>query len=295
MKRREFLIKSIIGGTALSLNFPLFSQIKTFPDLAMVKGEDPYKITKRAISLLGGMKRFISKGDVVVIKPNIGWDRKPEQGANTNPQVVKAVIELCYEAGAKLVKVLDNPCNQARRTYARSGIAKAAKSAGAKVYFPDPRHLKKINLKGEWLKEWKVFSDFLETDKIVNVPIAKHHSLTKLTMGMKNLIGCLGGNRSQLHQQIDEVITDLSAFFKPCLTILDAYRILIKNGPQGGRLSDVKLQKTVVAGIDYVAIDSCGTTFFGLKPEDLGYLRLAYKRGLGEINWEKLRIGKEKL
>mgnify|MGYP000005727319 FL=1 len=295
MRRREFLVKAIVGSAVLSLNFPLFSKEKHFPDLAVVKGNDPYKITKEAVSLLGGIKKFISKGDIVVVKPNIGWDRKPEQAANTNPLVVKAVIELCYEAGAKQVKVLDNPCNQARRTYARSGIAKAAKSAGAKVYFPNPRHLKKVNLGGEWLKEWEVYSDFLEVDKIINVPIAKHHSLTRLTMGMKNWIGCLGGNRNQLHQRIDQAITDLSAFFKPCLTILDAYRILIKNGPQGGRLSDVKLQKTVVAGIDYVAVDSYGTTFFDLKPEELGYLKLAYKRGLGEINLEKLKIEERKV
>ena len=295
MKRREFLIKTLIGGTVFYLNSPLFSKIKTSPDLAVVKGKDPYKITKEVISLLGGMGKFISKGDIVIVKPNIGWDRKPQQAANTNPQVVKAVVEECYQAGAKQVKVIDNPCNQARRTYARSGIAQAAKSAGAKVYFPDPRHLKKINLKGEWLKEWEVFSDFLEADKIINVPIAKHHSLTKLTMGMKNWIGCLGGKRNQLHQHIDQAITDLAAFFKPCLTILDAYRILIKNGPQGGRLSDVKLQKTVIAGIDYVAVDSFGATLFGLKPENLGYLQLAYKRGLGEIHLEKLVIEERKI
>lgn len=295
MKRREFLIKTLGGGTVLTLNFPLFSKFKSIPDLAIIKGEDPYQLTKQAILLLGGMSKFISKGDIVVVKPNIGWDRKPQQAANTNPQVVKAIIELCYQAGAKQVKVLDNPCNQARRTYARSGIAQAAKEAGAKVYFPNPRHLKKINLKGEWLKEWEVFSDFLETDKLINVPIAKHHTLTKLTMGMKNWIGCLGGKRNQLHQHIDQAITDLAAFFKPCLTILDAHRILIKNGPQGGRLSDVKLQKTVIAGIDYVAVDSFGTTFFGLKPNNLGYIKLAYERGLGEINMEKLIIEERKI
>lgn len=295
MKRREFLINTFVGSAVLYLNFPLFSKINAVPDLAVVKGEDPYHLTKNAVSLLGGMNKFISKGDIVVVKPNIGWDRRPQQAANTNPEVVKATVELCYEAGAKQVKVLDNPCNQARRTYARSGIAKAAKSAGAKVYFPNPRHLKKINIKGEWLKEWEVFSDFLEVDKIINVPIAKHHSLTRLTMGMKNWLGCLGGNRNQLHQQIDKAITDLSAFFKPCLTILDAYRILIKNGPQGGRLSDVKIQKTVIAGIDYVAVDAFGATLFGLKPENLGYLQLAYKRGLGKIHLEKLKIEERKI
>ncbi|MFQ6082654.1 MAG: DUF362 domain-containing protein [Candidatus Aminicenantia bacterium] len=295
MKRREFLTKAIISGTALVFNSRLFSQSKIYPDLAVIKGDSPYQLAKQAISTLGGMSRFISKGEIVVVKPNIGWDRKPEHAANTNPQVVKAIIELCYQAGAREVKVLDNTCNSDRRTYARSGIARAAKSAGAKVYFTNPRHLKKVAIKGEWLKEWKVFTDFLEADKLINIPIAKHHSLSRLTMGMKNWIGALGGRRNQLHQQIDRAITDLASFFKPCLTVLDAYRILIKNGPQGGRLSDVKLQKTVVAGIDYVAVDSLGATFFGLKPEELGFLRLGYERGLGEIDLGKLTIEQKQI
>jgi uncharacterized protein (DUF362 family) len=241
------------------------------------------------------MKSFVSKGDIVMVKPNIGWDRTPKLAACTNPEIVKTLVELSLEAGAKQVKVLDNPCNPARRTYVRSGIAEAAKKAGAKVSFPNPHRLKKVALKGEWLKEWEVYTDFIEADKIINVPIAKTHSLSRLTMGMKNWLGALGGNRNQLHQKLDQVMIDLSAFFKPCLTVLDGYRILIRNGPQGGRLSDVKLHKTVVAGVDYVAVDTAGATFFEMSPQELPYLQIAHEKGLGEINLEKLVIEKRTL
>jgi uncharacterized protein (DUF362 family) len=258
----------------------------------MVTGESPAAITREALAALGGMKRFIAKGDKVMIKPNIGWDRTPELAATTNPEVVKTLVEISFEAGAKEVTVMDNTINQAQRCYARSGIAEAAKSAGAKVPFVNEYRLKKMALKGEWLKEWEVFTDFVEADKLINVPIAKHHSLSRLTIGMKNWLGAIGGARNQLHQKIDEAMVDLAAFFKPQLTVLDAYRILTRNGPQGGRTSDVKLQKTVVASIDPVAAETVAAGFFEIRPDELVYLGIAQKRGLGQTNLEKLIIEK---
>jgi len=265
------------------------------PDISVVEGDSPAAITREAVRMVGGMGRFISKGDKVLVKPNIGWDRKPEQAACTNPQVVEALIKLCLDAGAKEVKVIDNPCNPARRTYQRSGIAAVAKSAGAQVPFPNDHKLKKIPLNGEWLKDWEVYLDFVQTDKIINVPIAKNHSLSRVTLGMKNWLGALGGNRNQLHQNLDAAMLDLSAFFKPALTVLDGYRVLMRNGPQGGRLSDVKLYKTVAAGVNYVAMDSLGAQFLEVNPEELRFLKMATQRGLGEYDLEKLTVEKKKI
>jgi len=187
---------------------------------------------------------------------------------------------------------MDNPCNPARRTYVRSGIQEAAKSAGADVPLPNKHRLKKIPINGDSLKEWEVYTDFIETDKIINVPIAKTHSLCRLTMGMKNWLGAIGGNRNQLHKNIDLAIIDLANFFQPVLTVMDGYRILIRNGPQGGRMSDVELHKTVAAGVDYVALDAVGASFFDIKPEELRFLQIAKEKGRGEIDLEKLTIEK---
>lgn len=292
MNRRNFMRDLTLGGMLLRFGPSLLAQAKNDASLAIVQGESPAAITREALAAVGGMKRFVARGDKVMLKPNIGWDRTPELAACTNPEVVKTLVELCFEAGAKEVTVMDNTTNQAQRCYARSGIADAAKTAGAKVPFVNPYRLKKMPLRGEWLKEWEVFTDFVEADKIINVPIAKHHSLCRLTMGMKNWLGAIGGARNQLHQKLDEAMVDLAAFFKPTLTVLDAYRILTRNGPQGGRTSDVRLQKTVVASVDPVAADTIGASFFDIQPEELAYLGIANQRGLGEFNLEKLTIEK---
>ncbi|MGB8951864.1 MAG: DUF362 domain-containing protein [Candidatus Aminicenantales bacterium] len=291
MKRRDFLKDAALGSLILKCSPRLLAQTN-FPDLAIVHGNSPSAITKEAIATLGGMKRFVAKGDLVLVKPNIGWDRTPEQAACTNPEVVKTLVALCLEAGAKEVIVMDNTINQAKRCYVRSGIESAAREAGAKVLFPNPRHFKKMAIRGEWLKEWEVIQDFVEVDKLINVPVAKTHSLSRVTLGMKNWLGAIGGSRNQLHQKIDQAMIDLASFFKPTLSVLDAYRILTRNGPQGGRLSDTQLFKTVVAGVDYVAVDAMGSTFFEIPPEELPFLSIAHQKGLGNINLEKLHIEK---
>ncbi len=295
MNRRDFLKDMALGGALLPAAPMLLSQTaKTAggPDLAFVQGDSPAALTREAVKTLGGMSRFVAKGDVVMVKPNIGWDRTPELAACTNPDVVKALVELCREAGAKKVVVMDNTTNQAQRCYVRSGIQAAAKEAGADVPFVNPRRVKAMAVKGEWLKDWDIIQDFIEADKIINVPIAKHHSLCRVTLGMKNWLGAVGDPRNQLHQRLDEAEVDLAAFFKPVLTVLDAYRILVRNGPQGGRPSDTKLLKTIVAGTDYVAVDAMGASFFEIPPAELPFLTLAKKRGLGEFALEKLRIEK---
>jgi len=301
MRRRDFIRDIALGGAALQFAPSLLggAQAKAkapagagFPDLGLGLGDSPEAITKAAVEAVGGMKRFVGRGDVVIVKPNIGWDRIPELAACTNPEVVAALIEMCHDAGAKKVVVMDNTTNEAKRTYYRSGIKAAAEAAGASVLYCNEEHLKKVPLKGEWLKEWNVYKDFIEADKFINAPIAKHHSLCRVTLGMKNLMGAIGDPRNQIHQKLDQALVDLAHFFKPTLTVMDAYRILIRNGPQGGRPSDTKLQKTVVAGTDYVAVDAMAATFFEIPPQELPFLKIAADKGFGRLDVEKLKIEK---
>jgi len=290
LKRREFIRTAFYGSLLLNIDNTLFSLENNYPDLAVIQGGTPDLITRKAIELLGGIKQFVSKGDVVMIKPNIAFNRAPEQAGCTNPEVVRSLVKLCVDAGAKEVKVMDNPVASARDTYKRSGIEQAAKEAGALVLYPESDRLKSVPINGDYLETQKVFTDIIEADKLINVPILKTHSFTRLTMGMKNWLGAIGGNRGALHDRLDRAIVDLARYFKPTLTILDAYRILAKNGPEGRSLSDVVTLKTVVAGRDPVAVDAMGASFCQMKPKSLGFLKLAYKQGLGEIDLESLKI-----
>jgi uncharacterized protein (DUF362 family) len=297
MDRRQFLKLTALTGAGLSLpegfaSLAEAAESATRPDLAVAHGASPAAIVTAAVDALGGIKRFISRGDIVVVKPNIGWDRTPEQAANTNPEVVAAVVRLCFEAGAKKVKVFDRPVNDPRRCYVQSGIAPAVSALGAEAGYMDDRKFRDMALNGLALKSWPLYTDIFEADKVINIPIAKHHGLAKLTLSMKNWMGVMGGSRRQIHQKLDESLVDLSMKIKPTLTILDAVRILTANGPQGGSLEDVKKLDTVVAGVDPVAVDSYGATFFGMKGSDLGYVTLGHKLGLGQMDLNKMRIVK---
>lgn len=260
------------------------------PEMAIIEGEDPAQLARAAIEELGGMNRFVSRGEVVLVKPNIGWDRTPEQAANTNPDVVAEVVRQSLQAGAKRVIVTDVSCNEARRCFQRSGIAAAAQNAGAEVILPDPSRFKEVDLQGEVLTRWPVFDAYLDVDKVINIPIAKHHALTGTTLGMKNWYGILGGSRNQLHQRIHESLVDLADFMRPTLTLVDCYRVLLRNGPTGGNLEDVLLKKTLVASTDPVAIDAyVAKSIWNVEADSLPYLALAAKRGLGRIEFESLR------
>ena len=290
MKRREFFKSALVGSLLLNFRENPFKEENKYPDLSLVQGDSPGQITRKAVDLLGGMKRFISKGDVVMIKPNIAFDRKPQFAGCTNPDVVRALVELCLESGAKEVKVMDNPVHPAKQTYTSSGIAEAAEKAGGQVLYPDSDRAKSMSIDGDQLKSARVFTDIIEADKLINVPILKTHPFTKLTMGMKNWLGGVWGNREIYHQNVNKVIVDLAAFFKPTLTILDAYRVMLRNGPDGGSLSDVDLNNSVVAGTDWVAVDAMGATMCKYKSKELSSLKLASKLGHGEIDLNKLRI-----
>ena len=261
------------------------------PHLVVVKGGEPRELVQRAFDDLGGIRRFVSRQDVVVLKPNIAWDRTPEQAANTNPDLVAEVVRQCWQAGAKRVIVTDVSCNEPRRCFHRSGIQAAARAEGAEVILPDPELFREVDMGGVVLKSWPVFTPFLEADKIFNLPIAKHHVLTGATLGMKNWYGILGGERNRLHQQIHQSLADLASFMLPTVTLMDCYRVLVRNGPTGGNLEDAVLKKTLVAGTDPVAIDAyVAKAYWNLDPAQLPYLQMATARGLGTVDFEKLAV-----
>lgn len=268
----------------------------TLPDLAVARGESPAGLVRAAVETVGGMGRFVSPGEVVVVKPNIGWDRAPEFAATTNPEIVAEVVRLCRGAGAGRVIVTDVSCNDARASFERSGIAAAAKAAGATVVLPDPQRFVTVDLRGDVLTEWPVLQPFVAADKVINVAIAKHHSLTGVTLGMKNWYGVIGGQRNRLHQRINESLVDLTAFVVPALTIIDGYRVLVRNGPTGGSPADVEERKTVIATADPIAADAyAAKLFFDIDPPRIPFVRLGEARNLGKALLDPARVAERAL
>ena len=291
MERRDFL-KFAISSFIIS-QFPARLFAETPSIVAIAEGTDYAGITRNAISALGGIKQFVKPGNTVVIKPNIGWDRKPEYAATTHPVVVKTIAEECLKAGAKRVKIFDNPCNDPRRSYESSGIPAILKDMDSvEVKQMDKERYKNTRINGVFLKEWEIYDEALSANVFINVPIAKHHGLTQLTLGMKNLMGIMGGNRGYIHRSIDDALCDVNRMVKSHLTIIDATRVLLRHGPSGGSLKDVKILNKVISSRDIVAADAYATTLFGLKPEDISTTVAAFKRGLGEMNLNKIKVVK---
>lgn len=259
------------------------------PKMAIAKSStDPAELVRRAVDALGGMKRFVSNGDVVAVKPNIGWDRLPVHAANTNPKVVAEVVRLAFDAGAKKVVVTDASCNEPNRSFQRSGIWTSAYELGATIVLPAEHRFREMRMKGDVLDLWPIYTPLVNADKVINVPVAKHHNLSKYTAAMKNWYGVLGGRRNRLHQNIDVSIADLATFMRPTLTVVDATRVLMRNGPQGGNIDDAKDLHQVIATVDEVAADAYGCTLIGEKPERVKYLAMGHERGIGTMHWQDL-------
>ncbi len=258
------------------------------PCLVIAQGKNPEKITRAALHKLGGMARFVSPGDRVLIKPNVGWDRQPEQAANTNPEIVAAVVGLCREARASEVWVTDVSINDPYRSFSRSGIESAVRKAGGTVKYNTEKDFVSTDLKGAVLRVWPVSRFYHEADKIINIPKVKHHSLSRCTIAMKNWYGILGGPRNLLHQDIHTSIVDLAAAVRPTLTVIDATLVLFRNGPTGGNLSDVAVEDTVIAGTDEVAMDSYSLKYLNIHAQDVPFLQMGQTRGLGVVEWKSL-------
>jgi len=299
--RRESIRKllQLSGYTMLSgaVQWPLFTLSDVWAaetnkrfiveGFGQTEGFSVKELTKKVFEAAGGISRFVSRGDVVAIKPNISWARHPRFAATTNPEVMAAVIELCQEAGAKRVRIVDNTIHDARKCFAMTGIGKVAKETGVDLVYPRSSLMKKMKLKGNRLDVWPVFTPLVEADKVINLPVAKHHSLSTLTLGMKNWIGGVGGRRGSLHQDIHRSIVDLAQFFKPEVTLIDAIRIMTRNGPSGGSTNYVTTKNTLILSNDPVAADAAGSMLFGLKPEKIGFIYLAQKKCLGPYDFSK--------
>jgi uncharacterized protein (DUF362 family) len=319
LTRREFMITAGAAAAALAglralagwkrqfrlrLNAP--SELKR--GLAIVHGdapspEDEHKVvremTREAVEALGGMGKLVRRGDAVIIKPNATWDRTPEMGANTNPWVVAALVEMCLAAGARKVKVMDHTISQnPLPSYEASGIARAAGQAGAEVAYVDRSRFREMNIPDSFaLKSWPFYEEMVsadECDVLINVPVLKHHGTSRLTIGMKNVLGMVGGERGQLHQDIHRKIVDLNRVVRVDLTVLDAYRVLRRHGPNGGRTEDVdntaEGARRIVAGTDQVAVDAYGASLFGYEPEEIGFVKLGREAGLGQSDWRSVLL-----
>ncbi len=303
MDRREFLRQaaalSLLAGVGRALMMPqelwaMAPLAAAPPVVAKAEGTNWAHLAGDAIQALGGMKKFVNPGETVVVKPNMAWDRAPELGANAHPAVVRQVVGLCLEAGAKKVKVLDHACDDARRVYATSGIKAAVedlKDSRVVVEFVDERRFVELTVeKAKALKKWHFYKDILEADRFINIPVAKTHTESRLTMCLKNMMGAIGGWRGRIHVGLHQNIADMNLVLRPDLHVLDCTRILLTNGPSGGNVADTAVKNLVFAGTDPVALDAQGTALFGLTPGDIGYIARAQALGLGEMDLSKVKF-----
>ena len=310
MKRRDFLKTSAVAGAALSLNFDglqaaLSSNtvaVEKAPDLVAVMGGEPAAMLDKALEALGGIGKFVKKGQKVVIKPNIGWDRAPEMAGNTNPELVAALVKKCLGAGAQKVTVFDHTCDNWQKCYETSGISDAVKKAGG-IMMPgnDEKYYKEVAIPGGvTLKNAKIHESLIEADVWINVPVLKNHGGAKLTCAMKNYMGIVWDRRYFHSNDLQQCIADICTWNKkPVLNIVDAYRIMHKNGPQGKSLSDVALLKTLIASTNIVATDTAALRFFNqvekLDISAVGHIGKGEALKLGTSNLDKLTIKRIKI
>jgi uncharacterized protein (DUF362 family) len=308
MKRRDF-IRTGFGAAAFagaSLSVP-FKNLWGFPasllpslsasplpfDLVAVKGGEADFMFDQAIAAMGGMQSFVQKGQTVVVKPNIGWDVVPERAGNTNPNLVKRVIQHCLEAGAKEVYVFDNTCDKWDKCYSNSGIEKAVKDAGGKIAPGNTEnYYQAVEIPGgKKLKTAKVHELILNSDVFINMPVLKSHSSAKLTITMKNLMGVVWDRGYWHKNDLNQCIADYATYIKkPTLNIVDAYRVMMKNGPRGVSEADVSLMKSLILTPDMVAADAAATKLFGMDPDDVPYIGIADSMGIGTMSLDKLNV-----
>lgn len=288
-------LTSCAGGESPVAEAPVRAEPSPAGDnayLAVARGLEPKAITRAALAALGGIERFVKSGADVIIKPNMCVDyRTYEYGATTNPEVVAALVELCLGAGARRVRVMDTPFGGSPESaYARSGIEEAVKAAGGEMEVMNRAKFRRTSIPaGRDLTSVEVYQDILTADVLIDVPIAKHHSLARLTLGGKNLFGVIS-RPSQMHANLGQRTADLVSLVRPTLTVVDAVRTLMANGPTGGNLDDVRLNNTVIASHDIVAADAYAATLFGLTGTEITYVQAAAELRLGTLDLESVKI-----
>ncbi len=310
MKRREFLVKAgqavvltaVSGGPSL-----IYSGCQTdnhrhaifakpdfevaadpgLPKVVLARNGDHAGALDSALEAIGGIQRFVKKGDRILLKPNVAWDRVPEQAVNTNPLVVGEMVRQCRLAGASEILVTDYGSRDLHRTFSRSGIKDAVERNGGRILYLDENDFIEDDLNGKFIGNWPVLEHIYKVDRLINMPIAKHHGLVYGSASMKNFFGAIGGIRDDLHAQLDQAIVDLASFFRPTLTVIDATQVLMRNGPSGGSRSDVKICNAVICATDQVAGDARACEFLGITAGKIGHVILAAKQGLGEIDYRK--------
>jgi uncharacterized protein (DUF362 family) len=295
MERRTFLkntaVAGIAGGLALNLAGKSIKKKGEY-DMVAVKDGEPAEMFDKGIAALGGMKAFVKPGQTVVVKPNIGWAKAPEEAANTNPELVKRIVEHCIKAGAKTVYVFDHTCNSWKDSYKKSGISEAAKSAGAKVvcgnYQKDYRVVEIPNAKR--LKKAKIHNLILDSDVFINVPVLKNHGGAVMTCAMKNLMGIVWDRRYFHKNDLQQCIADSVTVRKPDLNVVDAYRVMKKGGPRGRGLKDVATMKYQLLSTDIVAVDTAASKILGISDSRIGHLKLGQDLKLGTMDISKLNV-----
>ncbi len=304
MDRRKFIKRSLgagllvtTTGAGLSAVNPAFptakKKIMASPfDLVAVRGGEPDVMFDKGIEALGGIGAFVKKGQNVVVKPNIGWDSTPERAADTNPKLVGQIIKHCLDAGAANVYVFDHTCDNWSRCYTNSGIQDAARDAGAKVVAGNSEsyYQEVSNSETKILKSTRIHELILESDVFINVPVLKHHSSTKLTVAMKNLMGIVWDRRFWHNNNLHQCIAEFPLYRKPDLNVVDAYRIMKRNGPRGVSKADLVELKSLIISTDIVAADAAAAKFFGEEPQNIRYIRLAHDMKIGNMNLSELNI-----
>ncbi len=301
MRRRDFLKQTLVVGSSLVLegysNAFAAGEHRRSYDLVAVKGGESDLMFDRAIGFLGGIENFVPRGSKVVVKPNIGWDVPPERGGNTQPRLVKRIVEHCLQAGAKEVTVFDHTCDSWKRCYRNSGIERAVKDAGGKIVPGNSEgYYQSVQVRrGKRLTVTKVHELVLDADVFINVPVLKHHASTQLTIGMKNLMGIVWDRGFWHRNDLHRCIADFLSWRKPTLTVVDAFQVMKQHGPRGISPADVVPMKTLIVSSDPVAADAAAVLVFGAQPSEIRHIQLAADMGLGRMHLDGLSIKRLKI